>query len=107
VTIISQELLSAWSDPQDRCRCITREMLLLLKVVFLDPWLKVKALSFLSPLEKELLRAAIEEEAAVVSESIESSQEAPAKPPPTKELKESTNFLNCLMTLYSLLKMSS
>jgi len=54
-------------------------MLLLLKVVFLDPWLKVKALSFLSPLEKELLRAAIEEETAVVSESIESSQEAPTK----------------------------
>ena len=73
MTVISQELLSTWSDPKDRCRCITREMLLLLKAAFLDPWLKVKALSFLSPLEKEELRAAIEEEAAAVSESIESS----------------------------------
>jgi len=36
-------------------------MLLLLKAAFLDPWLKMKALSLLSPLEKEELRAAIEE----------------------------------------------
>jgi len=86
----------------------TREMLLLLsKAAFLDPRLKVKSLSFLSPLEKEKLRAAIEEEAAAVSESIESSQEAPAKHLPQKELKESTNFLNCLMMLYSLLEMNS
>ena len=57
----------------------TGEMLLLLsKAAFLDLRLKVKALSFLSPLKKEELRAAIEEKAAAVSESIESSQEAPA-----------------------------
>ena len=47
----------------------------------------MKSLSFLSPLEKEALRAAIEEEAAAVSESTEESgQEAPAIPPPTKDL---------------------
>jgi len=97
VTVISQELLSAWSDPQNRCRCITRKMLLLLsKAAFLDTRLIVKALSFLSPLEKEELRAAIEEEAAAESESIGSSQEAPAKPPPTKRAKGEHKLLELL-----------
>ena len=84
----------------------TGELLLLLsKAAFLDP--RLKALSFLSPVEKEELRAVIEAEAAAVSESIEDSQETPARPLMRRVLKESTNYLNCLMTLYSLQKMSS
>ena len=58
-------------------------LLLLSKAAFLDPRL---TLSFLSPLEKEELRAAIVAETAAVSESIE-SQEAPAEPPPVKRAK--------------------
>ena len=44
-------------------------------------------LSFLSPVEKEELRAAIEAEASALSESVEDSQETPARPPPEKRAK--------------------
>ena len=72
----------------------------------MDP--QLKALLFLSPVKKVELRAAIEAEAAAVSECVEDSQETPARPPPEKRaIKESTNYMKCMMTLYSLQNMSS
>ena len=70
----------------------TGELLLLLsKAAFLDP--RLKALSFLSPEEKEELKAAIEAEVAAVSESIE---ETPGKPPPEKRAKGEHRLLELL-----------
>ena len=57
----------------------------------MDP--RLKALSFLSPLEKEELRAAIVGKAAAISESI-ASQEAPAEPPPVKRAKGEHKLLH-------------
>ena len=107
MTVISQELLSAWSDPQDRCRCITRQMLLLLKAAFLDPWLKMKALSLLLHWRKKNLEQQLRNRQLLYQNPLRVARKHQQSHLPQKELKESTNFLNCLMTLYSLLKMSS
>ena len=76
----------------------TGELLLLLsKAAFLDPRLKLKVLPLLSLAEKEELRAAIEAEAAVVSDSIDNQQdEAPAQPPPPKRAKGEHKLLELL-----------
>ena len=60
----------------------------------MDP--QLKALSFLSPVEKKELRAAIEAEAAAVSESVEDSQETPATPPPERRAKGDHKLLELL-----------
>lgn len=80
------------SDLQQR---YTGELLhLLSKAAFLDP--RLKALSFLSPLEKDELRAAIQEEVAAVVEPSQSTEDASAEPPPVKRAKGEHKLLELI-----------
>ena len=79
----------------DLQQCYTGQLVLLLsKAAFLDP--SLKALLFLSPAEKEELRAAIEVQAAAAPESVEDSQEIQARSPPEKRAKGEHKLLEVL-----------